>query len=269
MIRKDLELLACRTQARSSLLALLVTGLAMLTLAACPTPPPRFVPKKHALPDDPAALIAIADAAAKAEEPTLASLSRARAALKKALGKHPKPFEVRWRIGRNAFLMASELKNKAQLVEIAKEGMGHAEQATKLEPKRVEGHYYFALTMARIAEAKWKLTYVKAMVAAGKRAQAIDETFDHAGPLVFLGKVYLTAPAWPVSVGNSEKAVELLEKAVKLSPRPVHRLFLGQAYVAEEEPEKAKEQLKLALEGKLSARWRREAKEALAKAEDD
>lgn len=241
----------------------------MLTLAACPPPPPRFVPKKHTLPDDPAALVAIADAAAKVDEPTAELLSRARAALKKALPKHKKPFEVRWRLARNASLMADVLKNEDQLVEIAKEGMSHAKEAAALEPKRVEGHYYLALTMGRIAKAKRKVSYVKPMVAAGERALKIDERFDNAGPPFFLGALYLEAPGWPVSVGDAEKAVKLLERAVKLSPRPLHRLFLGRAYLKDEEPQKAKEQLQLALKGELKPRWRKQAQEALAKAKEE
>ncbi len=244
-------------------------AVATITLAACPTPAPRFVPKEHSLPDDPAALVAIADVAATLDEPTAELLSRARAALKRALLKHDKPFEVRWRIARNASLMADVLKNKDQLVEIAKEGMDHAKKAAELEPKRIEGHYYLALTMGRIAKAKRKISYVKPMIASGERALRIDERFDNAGPPFFLGALYLEAPGWPVSVGDSEKAVALLERAVKLSPRPLYRLFLGRAYLKDEQPQKAIEQLQLALKGKLKPRWRREAQEALAKAKDD
>lgn len=239
-------------------------ALIALTLAACPTPKPRFVPKNGdaGLPDDPKALIALADQLTAKEPATLENLDRAQAALTKAEQKAPS-FISRWRLARACFLMTALLKNKQQLVEVARAGMAHGETAAKLEPQRVEGHYYLALNMARVAEAKWKITYVKPMVAAGERARKLDATYDHAGPLVFLGKVYLTAPAWPVSVGNTEKAVKLLEEAVKIAPRPLNRLFLGQAYLEEEEEAKAKEQLTLALQGKLEDRWRREAQAAL------
>ncbi|MCK5797575.1 MAG: hypothetical protein KAI47_10350 [Deltaproteobacteria bacterium] len=249
--------------------ALLVTA-ATLLLGACPASPPRFVPKKAgALPDDPQALVALVDAIEAQKAPHLDALAHAREALKKALPKHPKPFAVHWRWARTTFLMTGVLQNKTQCVEIAQEGMVQAKEAIKLDPKRVEGHYYLALNMARVAQTQSKLTYIKPMLAAAKRAQKIDPNFDHAGPLAFLGKVYLTAPAWPMSVGNSEKAVALLEEAVRKADRPLLHLFLGQAYLAEDEPEKAKMQLEIALKGDLSPRWRREAQEALAEAKDD
>lgn len=242
-----------------------------LFATGCPAPAPRYVPPKKAaptsLPASPSQLVTAADklVAAKKRVP-LATADEARGLLKRALATHPTPAEVHWRIARACFLMTQLLKNVDQRVEVAREGMAYAKKATAALPGRVEGHYYLALNMAKIAEAKWKLSFVKPMVAAGQRAREIDERFDNAGPLVFLGKVYLDAPAWPVSVGNTEKALALLQRAVKLAPTPESRVFLGQAYYEEDQPEKAREQLKLALAAKdLEPKWRAVAQKTLAK----
>ena len=245
--------------------SLILPCLAALIFGGCPKPTgPRYVPddrRSAGLPDSPAELVKLADRLMKKR--TIPAIDRARAALKKALPKHQQPIEVRWRQAKACFLMAYRLKNRDQRVSVAQRGIAHARAAIALDAKRVEPHYYLALNIARIAEARSKLTLIKKMVAAAERAREIDATYDRAGPLVFLGKVYLSAPAWPVSVGNSEKAVKLLEKAVKIAPDPLSRLFLGQAYKEEDEDEKARHQLKLALEGPLEDRWRREAEKTL------
>jgi tetratricopeptide (TPR) repeat protein len=253
-----------------------IFGLLIMSVLAsgCPTPPPRYVPKSDAgpasLPASPAELVGMADklVAGKKLVP-LEKADQARQALERALPKHPTQPEVHWRIARACFLMTRSLKNSDQRVEIARKGMAHAKKMIAAHPKRVEGHYYLALNMAKIAEAKWKLSLIKPMVAAGEKARQIDERYDSAGPLVFLGKVFLDAPAWPVSVGNTEKALKLLERAVKLAPLPESRVFLGQAYHAEEMDKEAREQLTQALASKdLEPKWRKVAKKTLAKLDD-
>jgi tetratricopeptide (TPR) repeat protein len=121
--------------------------------------------------------------------------------------------------------------------------------------------------MAKVAETTSNVRLVKAMVEPAERAEKIEAKYDDAGPLRFLGKVYLTAPAWPVSVGNPDKAIEMLERAVKLASVPLNRIFLGQAYYHDEEYELAEKQLRRALvDGRakrLTERWRKEAREYL------
>jgi tetratricopeptide (TPR) repeat protein len=150
--------------------------------------------------------------------------------------------------------------------------MERAREAMKIDDKRVEPHYYLALNMAQVADATSTRSMVKPMVAAAERAAEIDAAYDQAGPLLFLGKVHLTAPAWPISVGNVEKAIAYLERAVAISPRPIARLFLGQAYYEDDREAEAKTQLRRALQeakaGDIEPRFRKEAEETLAQIDD-
>jgi len=70
-----------------------------------------------------------------------------------------------------------------------------------------------------------------------------------------------------VSIGDREKAVEVLERAVKLAPVPLNRLFLAEAYFHDDEYEKAREILESVLqlppEQGLAPRWRSEAESYL------
>ncbi len=63
-----------------------------------------------------------------------------------------------------------------------------------------------------------------------KRAVALSPDIDHGGPLRLLGALYLKAPAWPNGIGDLDKSLELLEKAVKEHPgHPLNHLFYAQA----------------------------------------
>lgn len=67
-----------------------------------------------------------------------------------------------------------------------------------------------------------------------KQAVALTPDIDNGGPLRILGALYLKAPAWPDGIGDIDKALELLEKAVKEHPgHPLNHLFYAQALWAE------------------------------------
>jgi tetratricopeptide (TPR) repeat protein len=219
------------------------------------------------LPDSPQELITIADDLVARGAGELAALDRADAALRRALSLTESRFPVLWRLSRVSFLSTLRLSDLSQVAEVAQEGMQQAREAMKIDAKRVEPHYYLALNMAQVADATSARSLVKPMVAAAKRAAEIDKTYDRAGPLLFLGKVHLTAPAWPISVGNVEQATAYLERAVAISPRPIARLFLGQAYFEDDREREAKAQLEQALReakpGDIEPRFHKEAEETL------
>lgn len=63
-----------------------------------------------------------------------------------------------------------------------------------------------------------------------KQALALSPDIDDGGPLRLLGALYLKAPAWPQGIGDLDKALELLERAVKEHPgHPLNHLFYAQA----------------------------------------
>jgi tetratricopeptide (TPR) repeat protein len=190
------------------------------------------------------------------------------AALEEAVKRnHPQPFSVYWRLAKACFLMTEGVKNNDQRLIYARKGVTYAQKALKLNAGRVEPSYFLALNTAKVAEATHEVKLMKSIVGYAKRAASIDERYDDAGPLRILGKVYITAPAWPVSVGSSEKGVEVLSRAVELAPVPINRIFLGQAYYHDEEYERAEKELKQALEDgritRINARWHKEAEEYL------
>lgn len=244
----------------------------LLPLTGCPRPDGALYAvdpnRAKGLPRDAEELVSLSDAicAIPAFRTTLRESDRALAALEVALYRRQREdFALLWRLARANFRMTELLANKEQRLRYAEAGVAFAERARKVNASRVEPHYFLALNLAKVAEAKHKLGLIKEVIAAAEIAGKLDGRFDEAGPFRLIGKVYLTAPAWPVSVGSPEKAIETLERAVSLAPAPTNRLFLGQAYYHDEEYEKARTLLEGALKHgrEIDPRWRREAEDYL------
>lgn len=223
--------------------------------------------RAEGLPSDPEALVALADQLVGQRPSTLKAIDRSLAALERSLDRaHPEPIQVLWRLSRSCFLMTELLDKKNQVMSFGQQGLKYAEAALKISATQVEPYYFKALNMAKMVEITRKLSDIKLMLKAAEAAAKIKPDFDNAGALSFMGKVYISAPKWPISVGAPDKGVELLERAVSIAPTPMNRLFLGQALFHDEEYQLAKENLTQALkegEGKvLGKRWKIEVKEA-------
>jgi len=250
----------------------------VVLLGGCPPLTPRSAidPKlvvdaarSKDLPRQVKALRELADSVVATRSEKAAAHDRALAALELALAKQPDDYELLWRAARACFLVTEHLTttpDKKQSLAYGTAGRDFGQRAAKEQPKRVEGHYYLALNISKVTEAKNNLRLLKPAVAAAEIAAKLDPGYDEAGPLRLLGKVYVTAPAWPVSIGSPDKAVAYLERAVALAPSPMNRLFLGEAYFHEEEYAKAKAAIEQALRegrGRLQQRWEKEGEDYL------
>ena len=249
---------------------------ATLLSAACPAAAPLYVrgaAVTEGLPEAPEALVRLADEALATRPRTLATTDRALAALERALAAPGADrFEVSWRLARACSEMAEQLPANAQKLQHAERGVTAAEEAVALAPGRVEGHYYLGLDLAQVAETSSDMKMVESILTVAKAAVDIDPGYADAGPLRFLGKLYITAPPWPSSVGSPAKGVEALERAVELAPVAINRLFLGEAYYHDDDFSRAQELIEHAIEqgrdGSLEGRWVKEANDYLQRMGD-
>jgi tetratricopeptide (TPR) repeat protein len=123
-----------------------------------------------------------------------------------------------WRKARACAWLAEEFIDKKTRAQLAEKGIEYGERAIALEPDGVEGHYYLAENRWLAAETR-RLGLYAAMPRVRNEALAAveaDEKFDHAGPLRLLGAVYALAPGWPASIGDPEKAIEYLDRALAI-----------------------------------------------------
>lgn len=255
--------------------------LVLSSLAACP--PAADVKASDAksamaateLPSDPAALVKIAD-----EQFALggAGYKNAQLAMEKALTStewaNQKPgFEGHYRLARAVAEQCTVDEGSSCQASLTK-ATESARRAVELASERVEGHYYlaqligFSAQTQRGADIKPMLNQ---MVAESETAIKLDEKYDSGGPLRMLGTVYTRAPAPPVAIGDPEKGVQLLMRAVAVAAdHPLNQIYLAEAQVADERYQDAEATLQKARKLLSDAKWnnkRSEWKDFLAKVE--
>jgi tetratricopeptide (TPR) repeat protein len=150
------------------------------------------------------------------------SIKQQNQAVADGLKAFPSDYDLLWRSARHKWFVADgqDADHGAQKKALAKEAWAYADRALKVKPGAFEGHYYKALSIGAYSEAIGVLTALSEGIE-GQFVENLDialktnEAFDRAGPVRAKGRYYASLP-WPKR--DREKAVELLNKAIKLSP---------------------------------------------------
>ena len=144
------------------------------------------------------------------------------------------PAMIRTSLGSRLSLHLAEREvNQEKREKLAAEGVDFAQTALA-QGGGEDGavHYYLAANLGlavreHVTMAMENLGWLESEM---KQALALSPDIDDGGPMRLLGALYLKAPAWPNGIGDLDKALELLEKAVKEHPgHPLNHLFYAQA----------------------------------------
>jgi hypothetical protein len=145
---------------------------------------------------------------------------------------------------------------KADQKKYFDQGRDYAKRLCRKQPHRVAGHYWLALNLGGLAGMEGNLRLVPAIVKEMKIAAALDAKYNQAGSHRVLGRVYFKAPPWPVSVGNLQKSLYHLRRAVKLAPtNSTNRLFLAETLLQLGKTGEACRQLEKTLTATQHANW--------------
>lgn len=117
--------------------------------------------------------------------------------------------------------------------QFASEGVRFAEEALMLGASGVGVvHYYLAANLGLAVRDRLDLAIqnLPRLEREMQRAVELSPDVDDGGPLRLLGMLYLKAPPWPSGIGDGDKALELLKRAVDQHPsHPLNHLFYAQA----------------------------------------
>lgn len=163
-----------------------------------------------------------------------------------------------------AFLVKQGKDKELRLAD-AKKGRKLAETAVTMLPRSGLAHYLYAYLTGLEAEndSLRGLELVPVIEREALLASDVNPAIDRGGPDRILGELYLQAPAFPVSIGDSARAVDHYRRAVDQDPEFFeNRLGLAEALLAEEEPGKACFELKKILSemppnSKINPPWKR------------
>ena len=164
---------------------------------------------------------------------TLARVTQAAQMLADAAQILHDDYVAQWAAAEAWAFVADNETNNAVRIAAAKRGIVFARQARELQPDRVEGHYWYAITVGLLADADrvYGLKAVGEMAPALRRAMELNERYDYAGPVRVLGILVLRTPAPPVSIGSSRKGLRWLQHATELFPDyPENLLYLAEAF---------------------------------------
>lgn len=135
--------------------------------------------------------------------------------------------------------LAERQANQDQREKFATEGVRLAENAlTQGGNDNGAVHYYLAANLGLSVRDHMTIAVANLgrLENEMKQAVALSPDIDDGGPLRLLGALYLKAPAWPAGIGDIDKALELLEKAVNNHPKhPLNHLFYAQALWQDDE----------------------------------
>jgi len=139
-----------------------------------------------------------------------------------------------------------ELRDRGTIPDwLWKDCIPFSEAAVEALPKDGAAHYTLALNVGLETlnqNPKDALLNVGWIVTELDSALALDEALDDGGPLRVMGLLYIRTPAWPTSIGDVEKGLELTRAAVAKYPsHPLNHLALAEALLADDEPEGAKD----------------------------
>lgn len=183
-----------------------------------------------------------ADALRPAED-DLEALERAAHLYRVSIQRDGETFAALWKGARTLCRIAQATRSNEIQAARGEEAMEYARRAIRIRPMRVEGRYYLAVATGLVAETRTTgaLGLVPAIESEAFEALRLDPRYEHAGAHRILGELYHQAPGFPVSVGDSELALEHLLEAVRIAPDyPPNRIALAEVYLEEEEEEEAR-----------------------------
>ncbi|APJ02536.1 hypothetical protein [Silvanigrella aquatica] len=149
--------------------------------------------------------------------------------------KLPRDFEINWRLARLVYYSGNftliQKSQKEEKLKVFKMGYTAGEIARELEPKRVEGHYWYAINLGSYGLEKGifsALNNAKPGRDALLEAVKIDPTYQWCGPLRILGRYYQEVPGGIISFGDKKIAKEYFEKAIDSCPDfRINTMYLG------------------------------------------
>jgi tetratricopeptide (TPR) repeat protein len=142
------------------------------------------------------------------------------------------------------FLLADRTEtDQIRRERFASEGVRWAERALKESAQdRGDVYYYLAVNLGIAVKEHTAvaLRNLDRLVSSLEKALELSPDVNYGGPYRVLGMLYLMAPPWPQGIGDGDRALELLQEAVRRHPEyPKNHVFYAQAlWEIEGEPEK-------------------------------
>jgi tetratricopeptide (TPR) repeat protein len=177
-------------------------------------------------------------------------------------------YEVAWKLSRASFYVGDHTDSDSERDDMFRQGIEAGKAAVQLQPDKPDGHFWLGANYGGSA-AHSTLANLSSFQDIKNEMDAvlkIDEGYEGYSAYLGLGRLYLQAPR--VLGGDSKKAIEYLEKGLKLNPNnTTMRLDLAQAYYENSRNADAKKQIEAIMSATPDPKHVAEHKDAMAKAQ--
>ena len=138
---------------------------------------------------------------------------------KEAIAIRADEYEVLWEAARSCVWLGNygpEEKRK----DYVKQGLEYVNTAVKLKPKGEEGLFYHGALAGKLADLDFMYGADGVKILEGRMRQLIanKSTFIYGGPDRVLAMLYMRAPGAPLSVGDYDKALTHMQRALTIEP---------------------------------------------------
>lgn len=175
-------------------------------------------------------------------------------------------YEAAWKLARAAFSVGDRTDNDSEQDDMFREGIDAGKAAVQLQPGKPEGHFWLGANYGgRAAHSTLSnLSSFQDIKGEMDAVLKLDETYQGYSAYLGLGRLYLQAPK--VLGGDVKKAIEYLEKGVKLNPNnSVMRFHLAEAYEVDKRNGDAKKQIEAVIASTPDPKYVAEHKVAVEK----
>ena len=196
-------------------------------------------------------------------------MARARvavAALRQARTADYGNYEAAWKLSRASYYVGDHTTDSSESEDMFRDGIEAGKSAIKLEPNKPEGHFWLGANYGGSASRSTlaNLSNVQDIRREMEAVLKLDEGFQGGSAYLGLGRLYLQAPR--VLGGDTKKAIEYLEKGLRLGPNNSLMIFhLAEAYANENRNEDARKQLDRLSAMTPDPKYAAEHKDALTK----
>ncbi len=179
-------------------------------------------------------------------------------------------FDAAWRTARLNYTLGDKTTDAAEREKAFREGIEAGETAVRVEPQRVEGHFWLGANQGGYAQSRGPLYGLSAAEGLRKQMETVlklDEGFQGGSAFMVLGRLDLELPT--MLGGDPKRAVETLERGLKYGEQnALYRLRLAEAYIRNKRMDDARKQINLILGMTPHPAFVPEHKEAVAKAKE-
>lgn len=177
-------------------------------------------------------------------------------------------YEAAWKLARAAFYVGDRTDTETERDAMFREGTDAGKAAVQLQPNKPEGHFWLGANYGGSAAHSTlsNLSSFQDIKGEMEAVLKIDEAYQGYSAYLGLGRLYLQAPK--MLGGDPAKAVEYLQKGVKLNPgNTLMRYELAAAYEATDRPGEAKKQIETLMSTTPDPKYMAEHKQAVQDAQ--